>query len=135
MKPREVVRLLKKWAAALKHNACALYLASNDERVPFAAKIVVGLVIAYALSPIDLIPDFIPVVGYLDDLILLPLGILLVIRLTPYDVRTAAARNVIRSDGVSHRPGRLVAAGVVVAIWVAGLALLIRWIFRLVLQS
>ena len=73
----------KKWAYSLKKNTYALYLASKDPRVPTLAKIVIGVVVAYALSPIDLIPDFIPVIGYLDDLLLLPLGIWLAIRLMP----------------------------------------------------
>jgi len=76
----------KKWAASLKINTYALYLASKDSRVPFLSKIIIGLVVAYALSPIDLIPDFIPVLGLLDDLILLPLGIWLAIRLIPQSV-------------------------------------------------
>ena len=76
----------KKWAVSLKSNTYALYLASRDTRVPICAKIMIGLVVAYALSPIDLVPDFIPVIGYLDDLLLLPLGIWLAIRLVPQEV-------------------------------------------------
>ena len=80
------MKALKKWASSLKKNTYALYLASRDTRVPIFAKIIIGFVVAYALSPIDLIPDFIPVIGYLDDLILLPLGISLAIRLIPQEV-------------------------------------------------
>ena len=65
----------KKWANALKKNTYALYLASRHQGVPLMAKAVIVIVVAYALSPIDLIPDFIPVLGYIDDLLLLPLGI------------------------------------------------------------
>ena len=103
-------------------------------RTPWYVRALAMVLVAYAASPLDLIPDFIPVIGYLDDLILLPLGILLVIRLTPYDVRADAARSVIRSQGATHRRGRFVVAGVVVAIWVAAIALLVRWIIPLVLQ-
>jgi uncharacterized membrane protein YkvA (DUF1232 family) len=77
---------LKRWARILKSHVKALELARKDPRVPWAAKAVLVLVVAYALSPIDLIPDFIPVLGLLDDLILLPLGIALAIRLMPKDV-------------------------------------------------
>jgi len=76
----------KNWAAALKEDTYALYLASRDPRVPLVAKFIVVLVVTYALSPIDLIPDFIPVLGYLDDLLLLPLGIAPAIKLMPRDV-------------------------------------------------
>jgi uncharacterized membrane protein YkvA (DUF1232 family) len=76
----------KRWVDTLKSNVYALYLAARDPRVPLPAKIVIGAVVAYALSPIDLIPDFIPVIGYLDDLVLLPMGIWLAQRLVPKDV-------------------------------------------------
>jgi uncharacterized membrane protein YkvA (DUF1232 family) len=74
---------LKRWAGTLKRDVHALYLASRDPRVPWYAKAIGIAVAAYAASPIDLIPDFIPVIGYLDDLIIVPLGIALVIRLIP----------------------------------------------------
>lgn len=74
---------MKGWAKRLKRDILALWLASRDRRVPWHAKLVAGAVAAYALSPIDLIPDFIPILGYLDDLLIVPLGILLAIRLVP----------------------------------------------------
>lgn len=74
---------LKVWAAALKRDVAALVIAVRDPRTPLIARIVATLVVAYALSPIDLIPDFIPVLGYLDDLVLVPLGLALVLRLIP----------------------------------------------------
>jgi uncharacterized membrane protein YkvA (DUF1232 family) len=77
---------LRSWARVIKRDVHALYLASRDPRVPWYAKVVAVLVVSYALSPIDLIPDFIPVLGYLDDVILVPLGVLLVIRLIPPDI-------------------------------------------------
>ena len=88
---------LKSWARVVRRDVFALYLGLRDPRVPWAAKTLAGLVVAYALSPIDLIPDFVPVLGYLDDVILLPLGILLVVALIPKPVmddlrRQAAAR-------------------------------------------
>lgn len=87
---------LRRWAAAIKFDVVALWLAARDPRVPWLTKLVAGMIAAYALSPVDLIPDFIPVLGYLDDLIIVPLGILLAVRLIPADVmrelRTEAAR-------------------------------------------
>ena len=72
---------LRQWAAALKRDAVALYLAARDPRVPWPVKALAGLIAVYALSPIDLIPDFLPVLGYVDELILLPLAIAGVMRL------------------------------------------------------
>src|SRR5262245_51918502 len=78
-----IVQRLRQWERALKRNVVAVYLAARDPRVPWYAKVVAAAVAAYALSPIDLIPDFVPVLGYLDDVILVPLGIALAIRLIP----------------------------------------------------
>src|SRR5689334_23904289 len=77
---------LKNWARALKRDVMALWLAARDPRVPWHAKAVAGAVAAYALSPIDLIPDFIPIVGYLDDLLIVPLGIWVAVKLIPAPV-------------------------------------------------
>ncbi len=73
----------KKWARSIKADAVTLYIAAKDPRTPLAAKLILVAMVAYTLSPIDLIPDFIPIIGYLDDLIIVPLGILLAIRLIP----------------------------------------------------
>lgn len=118
---------LRRWARSLKAETLALYLVARDPRVPWYARLFVAAVVAYALSPIDLIPDFIPVLGYLDDLLLLPLGILLVIRLIPRDVMAecrAQAREV--NDGVRRPNWR--AAAVIVAVWAIALALAARWL-------
>ena len=77
---------IKAWARRIKQDGHAIYLASRDGRVPWYAKVLAIAIAAYALSPVDLIPDFIPVLGYLDDLIILPLGILLVVSLIPAEV-------------------------------------------------
>lgn len=74
---------IKAWADKLRRDVITLYIASRDARTPWIAKVCALVIVAYALSPIDLIPDFIPVVGYLDEVILLPLGIVLVLRLIP----------------------------------------------------
>jgi uncharacterized membrane protein YkvA (DUF1232 family) len=77
---------LRTWAAALKRDIRAIYLAARDPRVPWYAKALAMAVAGYALSPIDLIPDFIPVIGYLDDLVLVPVGIWLVVSLIPEEI-------------------------------------------------
>ena len=107
----------RRWARTIKRDVLALWLAARDPRVPWYAKAVAGAVAAYALSPIDLIPDFIPVLGYLDDLLIVPLGILLAVRLVPpglmEELRLEAAR---RAKPVS-RAG----LATVVAIWAAAM--------------
>ena len=105
------------WARVLKRDVLALYLGLWDERVPWYAKVLAVVVAGYALSPVDLIPDFIPVLGWIDDAILVPLGIWLVVRLIPPPVmedlrREAAARF------KQHKPKVLIAAAIIVGIWV-----------------
>jgi uncharacterized membrane protein YkvA (DUF1232 family) len=112
------------WAKAIKRDVHALYLAGRDPRVPWYAKALAAFVAAYALSPIDLIPDFIPVIGYLDDLILLPLGILLVVRLIPPEV---LAEHRATAAAAARRPVSRRATVVVVCLW-AALAILIAWL-------
>jgi uncharacterized membrane protein YkvA (DUF1232 family) len=107
---------LKQWARTLKRDVLALYLAAHDPRVPWYAKVVAAGVAAYALSPIDLIPDFIPVLGYLDDLILVPLGIALAIRLIPPAV--FAEHRQTATDWQAKRPMSRRAAAVIISIWI-----------------
>lgn len=90
---------LRRWAGIVMRDAAALALAARDPRTPWYAKLVAMLVVAYALSPIDLIPDFIPVLGWLDDLILLPLGVLLVIRLMPKPLMAELRRKAAGGNG------------------------------------
>ena len=106
----------------LQAEVYAIYLAFRDPRVPWYAKAVAACVVGYALSPIDLIPDFIPVLGYLDDLVLIPLGIALTLRLIPPEVMSEC-REQARSELVDGRPVSRAAAVVVAAIWL-GLAAL-----------
>lgn len=116
---------LKTWAQAIKRDAVALYLAARDPRVPWYAKVFAAVIAAYALSPIDLIPDFIPVLGYLDEVILLPLAMAGVIRLIDPAImsehRSAATDIVMRS--VSK-----LGAAIVIVIWAVSGGLLI-WQF------
>jgi uncharacterized membrane protein YkvA (DUF1232 family) len=114
----------KQWAGTIKRDVHALYLASRDRRVHWYAKLLALAVAAYALSPIDLIPDFIPVIGYLDDLVIVPLGILLVIRLIPPDVM---AEHRALADAVHDQPVSRVGAAVIVAVWIAAIAF-IAWL-------
>ncbi len=109
-------------AKRLTREVYALYFAVRDPRVPWYAKALAGSVVVYAVSPIDLIPDFIPILGYLDDLLLLPLGVLLLRRLIPADV-LAECR--IRAEAHSAKPQSWVGAAIVVSLWVAlvGLAI------------
>jgi uncharacterized membrane protein YkvA (DUF1232 family) len=101
-------------ARRLRREVYTLYFASRDPRSPWYAKAVAFGVVAYALSPIDLIPDFIPVIGYLDDLVVVPLGVLLVRRLIPADV-LADCRG--RAEVMAEKPVSRVGAAVVVAVW------------------
>src|SRR5690349_8620939 len=108
----------KAWARRLKKLIQALAIAYGDPRTPWHARVVAACVVGYALSPIDLIPDPIPVLGYLDDLILLPLGVALAVRLIPPDVwRDARAQ--AEAAPWSGRPTNRVAAAVIVVFWIA----------------
>lgn len=118
---------LRRAALAVRRDVAALYLAARDPRVPWYAKAVAAAVAAYALSPVDLIPDFIPVVGYLDDLILVPLGILLAVRLIPAPLLDDLRSRAERMDRLL--PRSVTAAVVVVFLWVAGAAALL-WLLR-----
>jgi len=113
---------IKVWARALKRDAYAVYLAARDPDTPWYVKVLAAVVAAYTFSPIDLIPDFIPVLGYLDDLILVPLGIWLVVSLIP---EQAMAAYRAKASEVMQRPhdGKL-AAMAIIAIWIVGAALL-----------
>ena len=106
----------KSRANSLKRETHALYLAARDPRTPWYAKLMVAMVVAYALSPIDLIPDFIPVLGYLDDLLLLPLGIFLAIKLIPAAI-LSDARDAAQRAGGNLAQNR-VAAVAIVMVWV-----------------
>ncbi len=110
---------IKAHAKALKGKIHALYLAARDPRTPWYAKALIACVVAYALSPIDLIPDFIPVLGYLDDLILLPLGIYLALKLIPAEVLIDARRRA--SEVPSNLAKRWSAALIIIILWLVAL--------------
>ena len=115
---------LKLWANAVRRDVHALYLAAYDPRVPWIAKVLAGAVAAYALSPIDLIPDFIPVLGQLDDLIIVPLGIVLAVRLIPPEL---LAEHRAAAQAAIAQPQSTSAAPVIIAIW-TGATMLVCWL-------
>lgn len=118
-------RRIRAWARDIKRDVVALWLAARDPRVPVAAKIVSGIVAAYALSPIDLIPDFIPVIGYLDDVILVPLGILLAIRLIPARVMAQLREQALKVG----RPRSAAGLVAILLVWIAGVTALGWWLW------
>lgn len=120
---------LKQRARHLKAEIYALYLAYRDPRVPWYARVFVACVVGYALSPIDLIPDFVPVLGYLDDLIVLPLGLSIALRLIPAEVM-AECRAQARERLASGKPRNWLAAAVIVAIWLALAASVGLWVWQ-----
>lgn len=122
---------LKRRARALKVEVYALYLAYRDPRVPWYARLFAAAVVAYAFSPIDLIPDVIPVLGYLDDLILVPLGIQIALRLIP-PVVMAESRAQAQAVITAGKPVSWAAAVVIVALWLALAAGAVVWLARLV---
>ncbi|MCC2098944.1 MAG: DUF1232 domain-containing protein [Hyphomicrobiales bacterium] len=114
--------IVKDWAQAIKRDVVALWLAARDPRVPWYAKTLAAAVAAYALSPIDLIPDFIPVLGYLDDLLLVPLGIWLAVKLIPVSVFAELRQRAQMQARPVSRAGMFS----VIAIWLALAAIALR---------
>lgn len=117
----------RRWAHAVKADVHAIWLAARDTRTPWYAKVLAAVVAGYALSPIDLIPNFIPVLGLLDDIVLVPLGVLLVVRLIPSEImeqHRAAARL------AAHPPVSWIAALVIVSIWILGAVGIALWLRR-----
>jgi uncharacterized membrane protein YkvA (DUF1232 family) len=115
------------WARSIKRDIVAVWIAARDPRVPWYAKALAAAVAAYALSPIDLIPDFIPVLGYLDDLLIVPAGILLTVRLIPAELMVEFREEADRRIGL---PTSRAGAAVIALVWVAALALVIWWLWR-----
>ena len=120
---------LRKWAKELKRHTLVVYFAARDPRTPWLVRLLALLVAAYALSPIDLIPDFIPVLGYLDDLVIVPLGVLLVLKLVPPEVTRSAREQALAAVEI---PVSRAAAAIVVAIWVAMVGVFGLWVWQAV---
>jgi uncharacterized membrane protein YkvA (DUF1232 family) len=120
---------IKQQARHLKSETFALYFAARDHRTPWYAKLLVAVIVAYALSPIDLIPDFLPVIGYLDDLILIPLGIAIAIKLIPRSVLDDCRIRALKTIN-NEKPVSWFAGFVIVLIWLALIALCILWFYE-----
>ena len=118
---------LKEWARKLKRELYVLYFAYKDDRTPWYAKLFAALVVAYAFSPIDLIPDFIPVLGYLDDVILVPLGIMIALKLMPNIV---IEENRLKAEELmkNGKPKNWIAATMIILIWIL-VILTVMWFF------
>jgi len=137
MMSEQKLTLIEKWkrrSRKLQTETYALFLAYKHPATPWYAKVFAGLVVAYAFSPIDLIPDFIPILGYLDDLVLVPLGISLAIKMIPPEVMTECR---IRSHEALEdgRPVNWFVAVLIILIWLAAIALLGFWVFKLFKQA
>jgi uncharacterized membrane protein YkvA (DUF1232 family) len=117
----------KRWARIIKRDGHALYLAARDPRVPWYVKALAVAIAAYAFSPIDLVPDFIPLFGILDELVLLPAGIALIVWLTPPAIM---AEHRLAADAAAERPVSRTAAVVIVMMWLTALALTARFAAR-----
>ncbi len=120
-----VLAILKARARELRQHTLTVYYAARDSRTPFWVRLLAAMVAAYALSPIDLIPDFIPVIGYLDDLVLIPLGLALVMRFTPPEVMASSRERALHA---SAKPVSAFAAGVIIVIWCLAAWACVHWI-------
>ena len=114
----------KHWARQIKRDTVAVYFAARDPRTPLLVRCLAVAIAAYALSPIDLIPDFIPILGYLDDLLIVPIGLWLVVRLLP-DAVLAESRQ--KADALLARPQSSLAAAILVSVWIVAIIGLICW--------
>ena len=117
----------KDWARQAKRDVVAVYFAARNPSTPLLVRVLALAVAAYALSPIDLIPDFIPVLGYLDDLLIVPVGLIVVIRLLPPEI--LAASRAQAATALDHPRSRVMAM-VFVLVWLAGAAALVHWLVR-----
>ncbi|CAH0344575.1 YkvA family protein [Bacillus sp. CECT 9360] len=120
-----MLKRINDWARALKKQILIVYFSYKDKRTPWYAKIFAALIVAYAFSPIDLIPDFIPILGYLDDIIIVPIGIMIALKLMPGDVLADAMTHV--EDKKGSKPKNWLMAGAVLILWF----LLFLWLARL----
>ncbi|MCS7286897.1 MAG: DUF1232 domain-containing protein [Anaerolineae bacterium] len=120
-----MIAKLKNWAHSLEREAYALYVAARDPRVPWYARVFLSLVVAYTFSPIDLIPDFVPFLGHLDDLVLVPLGVVLALKMIPSEVMVEArhrSEELMQREGLTSRAGAIL----VIALWLV-IVIFIAW--------
>lgn len=125
LKPMRAFDTIKSWARSIKRDVVALWIAARDGRTPLLAKVISAAVAAYALSPIDLIPDFIPVLGYLDDLLIVPVGIMLAVKMIPaslmIEFRAGATERL-------ERPVSRAGMAFVVTVWLAAAVTMVNWL-------
>ena len=132
-KPLPMLTILEEWqqkAGKLKTELYAIYLAYRDKRTPLYAKVFSAIVVGYAFSPIDLIPDFIPVLGYLDDLVLIPLGIKIALWMIPPEVM-AESRESARQILAQKKTVNYFAAVIILSVWLSLIILTIVWLRRM----
>ena len=122
-----MITALRRWARRFKRQTLTVYFLARDPRLPTPLRLLALAVVAYALSPIDLIPDFIPVLGYLDDLLIVPLGLALILHLAPRPLVLDASR---RARTVQGRPASRLAAVVIVLLWLLALGWVAWWAWR-----
>lgn len=125
-------KFLKEWkqtARQLKISVYALYLACRDPRTPWYAKVFAALVVGYALSPIDLIPDFIPVLGYLDDLVLIPLGMSIALKMIPKEIMVESRAKALELD-CEDKPVSYFAGVIIALIWIALVLLVVVYAYK-----
>jgi uncharacterized membrane protein YkvA (DUF1232 family) len=127
------IAYLKEKTRQLKTDTYALYLTYKDPRVPWYAKVFVAIVVAYALSPIDLIPDFIPFLGYLDDLIIIPAGIYLSLKMIPREV-LEECREKAQSNPVNNKT-KWFAALIIILIWLLAAYLIFQLVSKILFLS
>jgi uncharacterized membrane protein YkvA (DUF1232 family) len=128
-KERSLFEKMKQRARQLKSETFALYLAVRDPRMPWYAKLLVAGIVGYAFSPIDLIPDFVPVLGYIDDIVLIPLGITLAIKMVPDSV-LAECRARVQETIQNGKPVSRIAGIVIIVIWLLVAALSAGWVYE-----
>lgn len=121
----EIKERIIQWAKKLKRDLIAIYMAMKNPKTPWYAKVMALVVVGYAFSPIDLIPDFIPILGYLDDALLLPIGIAITIRLIPKEIMAQARKEAENTP--MHTGKHPVATAVIICIWLA----FVLWLIRL----
>lgn len=122
------MKRLREWAQQLMNDVVALWFCTRHPRTPLLAKALAVAVVAYAFSPVDLIPDFIPVLGFLDDLILLPIGIWVVLKLVPQDVMAGCRQQAVRwLEEKGPKPRSYLGAAFIAALWLAMIWLAWRW--------
>jgi uncharacterized membrane protein YkvA (DUF1232 family) len=130
MMEAKLLHIWRQRAKQLKMEVHTLYLAYRDPRTPWYAKLFIGCVVGYALSPIDVIPDFIPVLGYVDDMIIVPLGVAIALKMIPPGVLDDCREKARQAAG-QKKPGNWLAAAVIIAVWIFVALFIIIFFFRL----